>query len=137
MADERLSVKDAATRLGITSEAVRQRIRRKALRTERDTDGHLVVLLSPEDTEPNATSHADRSVSEAHRELVATLRAENERLWQELQTRDEEIRRRDVLLRDALDWRAALPSGQSTAGTPDMHPQQEPKKRGWWSRFVA
>ena len=44
-----MDVKQAAEMLGISSEGIRQRIRRGTLRSEKDTDGRVYVFLEGED----------------------------------------------------------------------------------------
>jgi hypothetical protein len=46
----RLTVAEAATHLGITSDAVRQRIRRGSISHERDQDGKVYVYIQPDET---------------------------------------------------------------------------------------
>ncbi len=138
MEQERLIVNEAAQRLGISAEAVRQRIARGTLRSEKIEDRVYVVLTSS-DADQAEQSNGNRTASErsSERELVEQLRRENERLWRELETRDEEIRRRDVLLKDALDWRAALPEHVGTRSTAAPTEHEESQKRSWWSRLVG
>lgn len=119
--DERLTVSEAAQHLGLTTEAVRQRIRRNALRSEK-IDGRLYVVLTRSDNDqrgtaasPNTGSTGSDNGYGASRALIEQLRQENERLWSELSRRDEEIHRRDVLLREALDWRSAIAAGTQHA----------------------
>ncbi len=140
------TVKDAAQHLGLTTEAVRQRVRRGALRSEK-IDGTLFVFLSTSDCgsddhatddatgpNPDATNHQPQ-VDEAHRMLVEQLQRENERLWAELAKRDDELHRRDVLLREALEWRAAIAPQSSAMTTHTSHtstPTQARSRRWWW-----
>lgn len=136
---ERLTVNDAASRLGISSESVRQRVRRGTLNSEKIED-RLYILLTPQDqqSDDHSNSHSDvdraafDSSLEAHRELVTTLRAEVEFLRNELSTRSAETERRDVLLREALSWRASLPTSTSSAREYDEPPAQAQPKRRWW-----
>jgi hypothetical protein len=75
--DERLTVADAADRLGISKEAVRKRISRGTLRSDKDSDGTVRVYVPPSDT---TTGYGDRGeLVEALRDEVAHLRRESER----------------------------------------------------------
>ena len=47
---ERLVVAEAARRLGVTPEAIRQRIGRDPLKHDKDEDGRLYVYLDPDTT---------------------------------------------------------------------------------------
>jgi excisionase family DNA binding protein len=48
--DERVTVADAAERLGISKEAVRKRIARGTLRADKDADGTVRVYVPPSET---------------------------------------------------------------------------------------
>jgi hypothetical protein len=86
-----VDVKQAAEILGISSEGIRQRIRRGSLESEKDTDGRVYVFLKEE-------AH-DGTESERSADAVITrLEDEVEFLRRELATRDEEIRRRDAIM---------------------------------------
>src|SRR3954470_7521294 len=56
---ERFTVSEAAEILGITAEAVRQRVRRGTLPSERDEVGSVFVFLTPHKHKPNSQPHAD------------------------------------------------------------------------------
>ena len=58
-ATERFTVSEAAEILGITAEAVRQRIRRGTLRAEKDEVGSVFVFLDPYKHRTNRQPHAD------------------------------------------------------------------------------
>jgi excisionase family DNA binding protein len=83
---QRLTAGQAAERLGVSTEAIRGRIRRGTMRHER-VGGRVYVLLPTEQTTDQA---ADQS------ELVEELRRQNEYLR-------EENRRKDHLLAAALE----------------------------------
>jgi hypothetical protein len=109
-----LTVADAAAHLGLSKTAVRRRIQRGTLPAEKGTDGEWLVFppagqtgtdrssqrnstqVSSEDRLRDEPGQADRD------ELVAQLRRENERLWDELrrvgEERDAERRRHDLLV---------------------------------------
>jgi excisionase family DNA binding protein len=65
--DERLTVAEAAERLGITKEAVRKRIHRGTIRSDKDQDGTVRVYISPSDT---ASDTASATTSSYHHELL-------------------------------------------------------------------
>ena len=92
---QRMTVHDAARRLGISEDAVRMRVKRGKLSARKD-GGRLYVMLESEPT----SEPTDRTA-----ELVERLRDENAYLRgviavrdQELAQRAEEIRRRDAAL---------------------------------------
>lgn len=109
----RVTVAEAAERLGITAEAVRTRIKRGRLDSVKvppDRTGTVYVLLQADQTGPNIdpTSQGQDQTADQPRgrdELVETLREQVAYLQgviavrdQELQQRAEEIRRRDSAL---------------------------------------
>src|SRR3954465_11248346 len=75
---ERLSVSEAALRLGITPDAVRQRIRRGTIKYEKTKDGRYYVYLTPQDTRHDGVQNA----------LVDRLMDENAFLRRELERKD-------------------------------------------------
>lgn len=109
----RVTVAEAAERLGITAEAVRTRIKRGRLDSVKeppDRTGTVYVLLQADQTGPNIdpTPQGQDQTADQPRgrdELVETLREQVAYLQgviavrdQELQQRAEEIRRRDSAL---------------------------------------
>jgi hypothetical protein len=141
---QRVDVKHAAEVLGISSEGVRQRIRRGSLDSEKDTDGRVYVWLD----NGNVGSERRADVgTDAREDAVRTrLEGEIEFLRQELATRDEEIRRRDAIMLnmteglkalnpppDARDARvtSAEDAGNGVA-TPE--PQEPSQPRSWLHR---
>ncbi len=120
----RMTVQEAAEALGVTVEAVRGRMHRGKYLKEKDDEGRVFVVLSP-DQLPNGRgevhersskrsglssgersdgrSRADgptvyRRVDAADAELVEELRGEVAYLKEIVATRDEEIRRRDHII---------------------------------------
>jgi hypothetical protein len=123
-ANVRMTVQEAADSLGVTVEAVRGRMHRGKYLKEKDDEGRVFVVLSP-DQLPNGRgevhersskrsglSSGERSdgrsrtdgptvyrrVDAADAELVEELRGEVAYLKEIVATRDEEIRRRDHII---------------------------------------
>jgi excisionase family DNA binding protein len=91
----RVTVEEAAQLLGIEKGSVKKRIQRGKLRSEKDATGTLYVYVDRSETvqdKPAGQSQTNRD------ELVAELRRTNELLREVITTRDEEIRRRDVII---------------------------------------
>ena len=91
----RVTVEEAAQLLGIEKGSVKKRIQRGKLRSEKDAAGTLYVYVDRSETVQDKSagqSQTDRD------ELVAELRRTNELLREVITTRDEEIRRRDVII---------------------------------------
>jgi excisionase family DNA binding protein len=108
---DRVTVQEAAQRLGISQDAVRQRIRRGSMRHDKDDKGRVYAYLNPTDTRPTPVHDASRS-----NELVTELRNRIQFLETELADRKEESRRKDHII-------AAL-----TQRIPELEPAPEPRE---------
>src|SRR5215208_6082529 len=94
--EQRLTVKEAADALGISSEAVRTRIQRGTLRSIHER-GRVWVVFDPDELQSNTGRTADQT------ELVNELHARVAFLEGQLKIRTEENRRKDHLLAAALE----------------------------------
>jgi excisionase family DNA binding protein len=116
---DRVTVQEAAQRLGISQDAVRQRIRRGSMRHDKDDKGRVYVYLNPTDTRRTPVHDVPRdAVHDASRnnELVTELRNRIQFLETELTDRKEESRRKDHII-------AAL-----TQRIPELEPASEPRE---------
>jgi excisionase family DNA binding protein len=116
---DRLTVQEAAQRLGISQDAVRQRIRRGSMRHDKDDKGRVYVYLNPTNTRPTPIHDAPRdTVYDASRsnQLVTELRNRIQFLETELADRKEESRRKDHII-------AAL-----TQRIPELEPASEARE---------
>jgi excisionase family DNA binding protein len=95
LAIERLTVAQAAARLGVSQDAVRKRIKRGTIEYEQDQDGRLHVYLDPLEV---YETRQDRAADEPTERLAWAQHQEIEFLRRELETRTEEIRRRDSIM---------------------------------------
>lgn len=145
----RMTIPDAARALGLTSEAVRGRVKRGTLPSERADDGTVYVLVEGDqvatDHQPTADPPRDQS------ELVDELRDRIESLERQLEdanTRDRENRR---LLAAALERMPELESHEQREGRDRSDPgdaqedhSSEPSpeahsgsQRPWWRRWFG
>jgi excisionase family DNA binding protein len=137
---DRLTVAEAAERLGVTQDAVRQRVRRDTIEHERTEDGRVYVYLTEEDARGDAVPYAvQKAMVEELRDRIRYL--------------EEESRRKDHLLAAALERIPpaieAPPEprespenfGASVGSTPPPPEQQEetsrPQERRWWRRMFG
>ncbi|MDP9477548.1 MAG: hypothetical protein M3R38_17995 [Actinomycetota bacterium] len=149
---ERLTVSQAAAALGISAEAVRQRIKRGTIEHEK-VDGTVYVSVVGDGTRRDTDTTNDRT------ELVDRLRDEVRFLRNELRERDErhaeEVRRRDHLLAAALERIPELeaasppePPGEpesaaeaeagGTSPNAGASPQTATQRRSsWWRRLIG
>ena len=140
---ETVTIKDAAERLRISEQAVRQRIRRKTLPAQR-LDGKLYVVLSGGSDDsppsPNGVHHGEHdtvasAVRNAYTELNTQLRSENELLRQQLTVKDDQIRANQVIVSQMAERLRALPAALSPEPEKnDSAPEvsQVNPARLWW-----
>ncbi len=156
---ERLDVAEAATRLNISVEAVRKRIQRGTLRTERQ-DGHRYVVLTPHDMRPDddgviqddvrtlqyLTEATDRtrqdgvlSVDQASFQaepatvvaLVQLLREERERVDREREIRSQAEQAAAMWQERARNLEAENGRLQELLALP-AHEEERELRRHWW-----
>jgi hypothetical protein len=129
---ERVTVAEAAKRLGVTQEAVRGRIKRDTIQYEKDPDGKTCVYLTPEETEDNDTANdmtnayisALTSQIQSLKEHVASLEADKEHFRQD-------ALRKDHLLAVALERHSShdalvRPHGRTSATPGVVHLAVQP-----------
>jgi len=100
---ERLTIQEAAHRLGVSESAVRKRIKRGTLQREKTEDGRVLVYMestSAPGTEVVRTPERDVLISEMQERLAF--------LERELDVRTEEIRRRDTIIMNMTEAMKAL-----------------------------
>ena len=154
-----VTVADAAELLGLSTEAVRMRVKRGTLASTK-IGGTVYVLLDGPNERPNVKPNARPNTGTNARPnsrpnvdtapIVANLHAHNtdlrdqvEHLRRELDTRNEELRRKDTIimamtqripeLESASEPRDASETASNNTGRGDVPPeQQEPAQRPSW-----
>src|SRR5215218_6461743 len=145
---ERLTIQEAAHRLGVSESAVRKRIKRGTLQREKTEDGRVLVYMestSAPGTEVVRTPERDVLISEMQERLAF--------LERELDVRTEEIRRRDTIIMNMTEAMEALspppqeapaderesPQRPGPSDTPTEAPTegQEGAERPWWRRLFG
>jgi len=154
-----VTVSDAAELLGLSTEAVRMRVKRGTLASTK-IGGTVYVLLDGPSERPNVKPNArtnDRANPRRNIEaapVVANLQEHNadlrdqvEHLRRELDTRNEELRRKDTIimamtqripeLETAPEPRDAPETvSEHRSSTPTPRDQDEPQeRRSWWRRI--
>jgi DNA-binding transcriptional MerR regulator len=122
MAKQSYGISEAARLLGISPEALRQRVRRGAVEADKGTDGRWYVLLDDNAT-PSSTGH-DTDL----REFIEEYRAQLEHTRKEVEAWREESKRKDSVIMTLLQ----RPPAELEA--PDEEP---PRSRSWWRRLFG
>jgi hypothetical protein len=82
--DERLTLRQAAARLGVSESAIRKRVERRTLRSDKGPDGRRYVYLDT-GADTMADEGADTSATGERGALISELRAHNDTLREQLE----------------------------------------------------
>ena len=142
MERERVTVQEAARRLGITESAVRKRVQRGVLGHDKEADGRLYVYLDTQDTE------RDQVRDSSYDMLVRRLENENEFLRRELERKDTILlnmteamkglnppAREEPLEEERESPEAVEEEPERAEPRPDRVEAQEGSQRPWWRRI--
>ena len=163
----RMTVQEAAEALGVTVEAIRGRMHRGRYLKEKDDEGRVWVLLSP-DQLPNGRGEVhERSTersgdqSDEHSQtdgptvykrkdaadagLIEELRGEVTYLKEIVATRNEELRRKDHIIMSLTQRIPELEASKDVQedaqkprhGTGGVKDVEEPERRSWWRRVFG
>jgi hypothetical protein len=116
---DRVTVHEAAKRLGVSEGPVRQRLHRGKFKTDKDDTGRVYVYLTADDYGNNTVNTPQSSDSDLG--LFDELRDRIRFLEAELIDRKEESRRKDTLLAQANQTLAQLASR-----VPELEPPPNP-----------
>jgi len=141
--NQRVTVPEAAELLGITAEAVRMRIKRRTLRSERQA-GRVFVLLGP-DRPTEHTTERTEPTEDRTAELIDTLR---EQLQAERQAHAEARRIIAGLVERIPPAIEAPPEARESSEAVEQEPEraeprpaaggaQEDAQRTWWRRIFG
>jgi hypothetical protein len=146
MTTQRLTVQEAAEILDTSVDAVRMRVRRGSLASEKDPDGRVYVWVDGDasETKPRLDGESDALIS-AKDETIATLQ---EQLAAERQAHAEARRIIAGLVEriPALDAPSDAPGGQERADSPgprerpftdEERAQEASQPRPWWRRVFG
>jgi excisionase family DNA binding protein len=127
----RLTVHDAARRLGISEDAVRMRVKRGTLRSERE-DGRLYVLLDADPT-TDPTDRTDLLIAELQDRVRSLEEAnrENRRIIAALTSRIPALE---------APRESPVPTEEASEGArphPGTEEPQEGTQRPWWRRMFG
>jgi hypothetical protein len=106
---DRLTVAEAAVRLGVKEQAIRKRIQRDTLAYDKDDGGRVHVYLAPDERATCTGAGVDSGIST----LVQSLQDQIVYLRQEAEDWKEEARRKDTII---LSLTQRLPELEAPAG---------------------
>jgi DNA-binding transcriptional MerR regulator len=135
---DRVTVSEAAERLGVTPDAIRQRVRRGTIQHDKESDGRVYVYLDMSHTPPQ----------DAHDDLVDALRDQVETLKTELADWKAEAQRKDTIIMSLTQRIPELEAPSEPRESPETatkgeaeppHPGagQEGAQRPWWRRMFG
>jgi hypothetical protein len=130
----RFPVTEAASILGISTEATRQRIKRGTLPTERDEEGNVFVLLkrtTADSTRTDANGTDDGTHTNANRTDDGT--DDKERLIEVL--RDQLREEREANRENRRIIAGLVQRVPELEAAPE--PRESPQKPSWWRRFFG
>jgi hypothetical protein len=136
---DRVTVSEAAQRLGVTQDAIRQRVKRSTIKYDKESDGRVYVYLDP------TMTPRDNTLEKSHEELVDALRDQVAHLKDEVDAWREEARRKDHLLAAALgripeleaSETTRIPSGEYGEEPNDDEEHQQEDLRPWWFKWLG
>jgi hypothetical protein len=151
---ERLSVPEAANRLGISEGALRQRLYRGSIESEKDEYGRVYVVITRDNESGDVHNTTEQGAGPD--EITELLRQHNEFLRRELEVWQEEARRKDHIIA-ALTERIPELEPASEASESPSSTSEEPEepystdapsmpeksipdaqhKRSWWRAFFG
>jgi hypothetical protein len=152
MTSQRLTVQEAAEALGTSVDAVRMRVRRGSLESEKDHDGRVHVWVNGDssETKPRLDGESDALISAKDE----TIRVLSEQLESEREAR----RRADTIIAQLTQANAALAARVPELEAPKEQPEapetvedeleraalrsdapglQEAARRPWWRRVFG
>jgi hypothetical protein len=150
----RVTIREAASRLGVTEGAIRKRIQRGSLDKDLGEDGRVYVYLDlyQDMSHPESQVHHEAQVQQDGRleDLREQIRYLREQLDKEREARTEERRRHDTLMAQLMQRIPELeaPGASESAeegremstppgSTGSQEPSERPQERSWWRRMFG
>ncbi len=156
MTDERLTLRQAAARLGVSESAIRKRVERGTLRSDKGSDGRRYVYLATgADTVADEGEDTSATVSATRDALISELRAHNGTLREQLQAERQahaEARRIIAGLVERIPPAIEAPSearesseaveqapdrAEPRSATEGPHSEAQATQRPWWRRIFG
>jgi excisionase family DNA binding protein len=163
MGGDRVTVQEAASRLGVKDDAIRKRIQRGTLEHDKDSDGRVYVYLdvssaASQDGHDNGATW-DKAKDATQDALLVSLQDQVDYLRSVLQEERDARRRADMIIAQLSQANASLADRvpeletsragegadrESATGAPgsrtpvdDGAPQSGSERRSWWREFFG
>jgi hypothetical protein len=149
--DTRLTLRQAAAALGVSESAIRKRVERGTLRSDKGADGRRYVYVDTV-TDNVADEGEDTSATREHDALISELRAHNDTLREQLEAERQAHAEARRLLMAALERippqleapseaRESPETAEEKQGRDAPHSAtagaQEGLQRPWWRRIIG
>ncbi len=150
MTDTRLTLRQAAAALGVSESAIRKRVERGTLRSDKGADGRRYVYVDTV-TDNVADEGEDTSATGEHEVLISELRAHNDTLREQLEAERQAHAEARRLLAAALERIPAIEAPSEARESPQTV-GDEPERAGpqpttpgaqagaprpWWRRIFG
>ncbi len=147
MTDERLTLRQAAARLGVSESAIRKRVERGTLRSDKGSDGRRYVYLNT-GADTVADEGEDTSATGERGALIAELRAHNGTLREQLQAERQAhaearriiaglVERIPPAIEAPAEAREASEGASPHSATEGPHSEAQATQRPWWRRIFG
>ena len=145
----RVTLREASEELGVSIEAVRKRVKRDSLRSDKGPDGRVYVYLDAGGDEYHPKEEVEGS--ELVEELRDRMRYLERMLEEERRARTEERRRHDTLMAQFMQRIPELEASREPSEAPETVEEgpeeaeprsaagdaQESARRPWWRRMLG
>lgn len=118
---------EACEALGLSEGAIRKRIARGTLRSEKDAEGRVLVVVDAATRREAAGQSAGQPGGQENPELVGALRDQIEYLRRQVEEEREARRRADIMLSRLMDRLPELEAPQEGRQEPQESPQRAPE----------
>jgi excisionase family DNA binding protein len=145
---DRLTVAQAADRLGVTQDAVRKRIARGTLRHEKDYEGRIFVYLDTFESE-SKTGQDSRQDRESKTVLDDAKDRYTRSLEDQIEFLRQELERKDTIIMSLTQRIPELQAPSEPSGAPETVSEEPDKgttpseqekpsqRRSWWRAFLG
>src|SRR5215217_2988899 len=116
--DRRVTIREAALLLGVSEGAVRKRVDRGTLRSDKGKDGRVYVYLSDGD-DGGYDNGVDASTTHASNPLISEMRSRIDFL-------EEELRRKDMILMNMTETMKAITAAPDPPESPETTSEESP-----------